>query len=53
VSGGHLAAGKMGKGFGIGALEDMGEEDEDVYDQGYFFNSTKNVYPLNSESNIA
>ena len=26
----------MGKGFGIGALEDMGEEDEDVYDQGYF-----------------
>lgn len=29
-----MAAGKMGSGFGIGALEDLGEEDEDVYDQG-------------------
>jgi len=27
-------AGKMGGGFGIGALEDLGDEDEDVYDQG-------------------
>lgn len=24
----------MGAGFGIGALEDLGDEDEDVYDQG-------------------
>jgi hypothetical protein len=30
----HVAAGRMGSGFGIGALEDLGEEDEDVYSQG-------------------
>lgn len=30
-------AGKMGAGFGIGALEDLGDEDEDVYDQGMEF----------------
>lgn len=29
-----VTAGKMGGGFGIGALEDLGDEDEDVYDQG-------------------
>lgn len=32
---GSLSAGKMGGGFGIGALEDLGDEDEDVYDQGH------------------
>jgi hypothetical protein len=30
-----VSAGKMGAGFGIGALEDLGDEDEDVYDQGH------------------
>ncbi|KAG0560153.1 hypothetical protein KC19_10G157600 [Ceratodon purpureus] len=30
-------AGKIGGGFGIGALEDLGDEDEDVYDQGMEF----------------
>ncbi|CAK9869086.1 unnamed protein product, partial [Sphagnum jensenii] len=29
--------GQMGSGFGIGALEDLGEEDEDVYSQGMEF----------------
>lgn len=32
---GSVSAGKMGGGFGIGALEDLGDEDEDVYDQGH------------------
>lgn len=31
---GSVTAGKMSGGFGIGALEDLGDEDEDVYDQG-------------------
>ncbi|KAK6146343.1 hypothetical protein DH2020_020212 [Rehmannia glutinosa] len=32
--------GKIGPGFGIGALEDLDAEDEDVYDSGYDFQDT-------------
>lgn len=49
IPSGHLAAGKMGKGFGIGALEDMGEEDEDVYDQGYFSSIKMCIHFFNLE----
>ena len=40
---GSVSAGKIGGGFGIGALEDLGDEDEDVYNQG------RNI-PTNSSS---
>lgn len=29
-----MCPGKVGPGFGIGALEDLDAEDEDVYDSG-------------------
>ncbi|CAA0833284.1 G patch domain-containing protein TGH [Striga hermonthica] len=32
--------GKIGPGFGIGALEDLDAEDDDVYDSGYDFQDT-------------
>lgn len=32
-----MCSGKIGPGFGIGALEDLDAEDEDIYDTGSDF----------------
>lgn len=39
----NVPAGKVAPGFGIGALEELDDEDEDVYASGQYFKSALTI----------